>query len=86
MNEENLNGTLLAMLSGAAGLNFNSDLQIPRRIPVAEATRESCVCEERRWETGRPMGAVLAAQRAQNAAAGYAVDYRRKRRAPSFNE
>ena len=61
MNEENLNGTLPAMLSGAVGLNFNSDLQIPYMFPLTEATRDSCVCEERCWETDRPMDMVLAA-------------------------
>ena len=86
MNEENLNGTLPAMLSGAVGLNFNSDLQIPYRFPVTETTRDRCVCEERCWETDRPIDMVLAAQRAQNAAAGYAADYQCKRCAPSFNE
>eukprot|EP00959_Pyramimonas_sp_CCMP1952_P394770 8271415-Pyramimonas_sp.AAC.1 len=61
MNEDNLNGTLPAMLSGAAGLNFKSDLQIPHRIPVTEATHDRCVCvcvcvcEERCWETDRPV-------------------------------
>eukprot|EP00959_Pyramimonas_sp_CCMP1952_P327902 6864792-Pyramimonas_sp.AAC.1 len=69
MNEENLNGTLPALLSGAVGLNLKRDLQIPYRFPVIEATRDSCVCEEMCWETDRPIDVVLAAQRAQNAAA-----------------
>ena len=63
MNEESLNGTLPAMLSGAAGLNVNRDLHIPHRIPVAEATRDTCVSAKRRWETDRPVDAVPAAQR-----------------------
>eukprot|EP00959_Pyramimonas_sp_CCMP1952_P229236 4793102-Pyramimonas_sp.AAC.1 len=46
MNEENLNGALPAMLSGAAGLNFNSDFQIPHRPPVTEATHDEVVCGE----------------------------------------
>eukprot|EP00959_Pyramimonas_sp_CCMP1952_P370587 7761484-Pyramimonas_sp.AAC.1 len=70
VKEENLNGALPAMLRGAVGLNFNSDLQIPHRFPVTEATHDSCAREERRWETDRPIDAVLAAQRAQNAATG----------------
>eukprot|EP00959_Pyramimonas_sp_CCMP1952_P143369 3001490-Pyramimonas_sp.AAC.1 len=74
------------MLSGAVGLNFNSDVQIPHRFPVIEATRDSCVCEDLCWETDRPIDVVLAAQRAQNVAAGCAADYQRKRCAPSFNE
>eukprot|EP00959_Pyramimonas_sp_CCMP1952_P272746 5701809-Pyramimonas_sp.AAC.1 len=74
------------MLSGAVGLNFNSDLQIPHRFPVTEATHDSGVCEERRWGADRPIDMVLAAQRAQGAAARYSADYQCKRRAPSFNE
>eukprot|EP00959_Pyramimonas_sp_CCMP1952_P309608 6479393-Pyramimonas_sp.AAC.1 len=86
MNEDNLNGTSPAMPSGAVGLNFNSDLQIPHMFPVTETTHDSCVCDERCWETERPMDMVLAAQRAQNAAAGYAADHQCKRCAPSLNE
>ena len=58
MNEDSLNGILPPMLSGTAGFNFNTDLQIPYRIPVTEATHDTCVCTERCWETDRPhMGA-----------------------------
>ena len=81
MHEEILNGTLPPMHSGAAGLNFNAELQIAHRIPVTEATHDTCACAERCWETDRLVDMALAAQRAQNAAA---ADYQCKRCAPSF--
>eukprot|EP00959_Pyramimonas_sp_CCMP1952_P116701 2439255-Pyramimonas_sp.AAC.1 len=72
------------MLSCSVGVNFHGDLRIPRRFPATEATRDSWACEERFLEAGWPMDAVVAAQRAQTAAAGYAADYQCKRRAPFF--
>ena len=86
MNEPNLNGTLPVMLCGGVGLNFNSDLQIPYRFPITKATHASDICDNACWEVECDMDVVLAAQRAQNAAAGYAADYQCKRSASSFNK
>eukprot|EP00959_Pyramimonas_sp_CCMP1952_P056571 1181423-Pyramimonas_sp.AAC.1 len=49
-NEENLNGTLLALLSGGLGLNFSSDVQLPYRFPILEQTHDGGACAERCWD------------------------------------
>ena len=85
-NEENLNGTLPAILSGGLGLNFNSDLQLPHRFLILAETHDATICDEKCWEGADSKDIVLAAQRAQNAQAGYAADYGAKRLASSFNE
>ena len=76
MNDEYLNGTHPAML---AAQRFNSDVQLPYRFPILQATHSNCdkgcveddeACEDL---------IVRAAQVAQDAQAGYACDYCTKR-------
>ena len=86
MNEPNLNGTLPALLCGAPGLNFNSDVQLPYRFPITESTHATEVCCELCWEATSDLEVIKAAQKAQNAAAGYAVDYQCKNCASAYNE
>jgi hypothetical protein len=86
MNEENLNGSMSAILAGCPGLNFNNDIQIPYRFPIIDEIHDANVCIERCWQDMGDTEMVLAAQTQQNAQAGYAADYQNKRSAQSFNE
>ena len=84
MNEENLNGTHPALL--AAEGSFNSDVQLPYRLPVCDATTHApadlcdCDCPAQHDENE----VIEATQIAQDAQAGYACDYSNKRSAKTF--
>ena len=83
MSDEYLNGTHPAML---AAQRFNSDVQLPHRFPILQATHansdKSCVEDDEACEDL----IVRAAQVAQDAQAGYACDYCTKRPPMAFNE
>ena len=80
-----LNGTCPALVCGLPGCNSNSDVQLPYRFPLTTATHhKSCTHNCTELETKKHT--VRAAQRSQNAQAGYAADYQCKRCARSFNE
>ena len=83
MDEANLNSTLPALLCGAPGLNFNSDEQLPYRCPIIEAPE---LCCERCREAASDVSVIKAAQKAPNAAADYAADYKFKNCASAYNE
>jgi len=87
MNEENLNGTHPALLVGptASGGAFNSDVQLPYRMPICEATH-SRTCDKPCIERFSAEEVIDAAQSAQDAQAGYACDYQNKRGPCAFNE
>ena len=72
-NEENLNGTHPALL---ATLRCNSDVQLPYRLPLCSATH---ACEGNCLEDLDENAMIEAAQRSQDAQAGYACDYCNKR-------
>ena len=83
-NDESLNGTHPVLL---AALQCNSDVQLPYRLPICEAThadedRYALKC----FELASSKSIVEAAQAAQDAQAGYACDYQNKRLARSCNE
>ena len=82
MNHENLNGTSSAML---AVQQFNSDVQIPYRLPICEETHAAC-CENACWQVKDTQTMVQACQAGQDAQAGYACDYCAKRQPMAFNE
>jgi hypothetical protein len=86
MNDPNLNGTLPALLCGAPGLNFNSDVQLPYRFPIKECTHAAAVCDGLCCEETSELEVIKTAQKAQNAAAGYAADYQCKNCASAYNE
>ena len=80
MNHESLNGTHPAML---AAHRFNSDVQLPYRLPICAETHD---CEENCVGQVEEDAIVEAAQVAQDAQAGYACDYCNKRQPMAFNE
>ena len=85
MNEENLNGTHPALL--AAEGSFNSDVQLPYRLPVCVASHApsdlcDCGCPAQHDENE----VIEGTQIAEDAQAGYACDYSNKRSAKTFNE
>ena len=80
MNDEWLNGTHPAML---AAHRFNSDVQLPYRLPICEATT---TCDKVCLESVDEDDMILASQLAQDAQAGYACDYCNKRQPMAFNE
>ena len=82
MNQEYNNGTSPAML---AVQTCNSDVQLPYRLPICEATH-SVACENRCWEACDEQTIIEAAQCSQDAQAGYACDYCCKRQPMAFNE
>ena len=82
MNHENLNGTSSAML---AVQQFNSDVQIPYRLPICEETHAAC-CDNACWQVKDTQTMVQACQAGQDAQAGYACDYCAKRQPMAFNE
>ena len=82
MNQESVNGTHPAML---AAHQFNSDVQLPYRFPITQATHSS-VCDDRCYEGADETIIVQAAQASQDAQAGYACDYSNKRQPMAFNE
>ena len=69
-----------------AAQRFNSDVQLPYRFPILQATHsncdKSCVEDDEACEDL----IVRAAQVAQDAQAGYACDYCTKRPPMAFNE
>ena len=83
-NEESLNGTHLVLL---AALQCNSDVQLPYRLPICEATHDDVNrCSDDCYSSSTTKDIVEAAQAAQDAQAGYACDYQNKRGARSCNE
>ena len=82
MNHESLNATMPAML---AVQQFNSDVQLPYRLPMCPETH-SAACRENCLEGADADNIVEAAQFAQDAQAGYACDYCSKRQPMAFNE
>ena len=80
MNHEWLNGTHPAML---AAHRFNSDVQVPYRLPICEATIS---CEGKCLASVDEEEMILASQLAQDAQAGYACDYCNKRQPMAFSE
>ena len=82
MNHESLNGTSLAMLSVQ---QFNSDVQLPYRLPLCQQTH-SAACADACVEEADEQNIVEAAQFGQDAQPGYACDYCSKRQPMAFNE
>eukprot|EP00973_Karenia_brevis_P007737 1050505-Karenia_brevis.AAC.1 len=68
MNHESLNGTAPAML---AVQQFNSDVQLPYRLPICEATH-SALCPDACVADADEDTIVEAMQCSQDAQAGYA--------------
>ena len=71
-NEESLNGTHPVLL---AALQCNSDVQLPYRLPICEATHDDVNrCSDDCYSSSTTKEIVEAAQAAQDAQAGYACD------------
>ena len=83
MNHAWLNGTHPALL---AAHGFNSDVQLPYRFPITEATHSSHVCLLKCFDFLDERTMVNAAQVSQDAQAGYACDYQNKRQPMACNE
>ena len=84
MNHEYHNGTHPAML---AAMRFNSDVQLPYRLPVSAETHASDLCDKPDCVGEVDEDEIIdACQQAQNAQAGYACDYCAKNQAMAFNE
>ena len=82
-NEEYLNGTHPAM---SVALPYNSDVQLPYRLPICQGTHASKHCKEDCINSVNNEELLEATQNAQDAQAGYACDYQNKRAARSCNE
>ena len=82
MNHESLNGTSPAML---AVQQFNSDVQLPYRLPLCDATHSEACDKDCLGEREEAL-IVEAMQFGQDAQAGYACDYSAKRQPMAFNE
>ena len=82
-NEENFNGTHPAM---TVALPYNSDVQLPYRLPICFSTHATKHCAEDCINTVNYKEMLNAAQNSQDAQAGYACDYQNKRAARSCNE
>ena len=80
MNHESLNGTHPGML---AGLGCNSDVQLPYRFPITQATH---FCSDPTCLQFYDEVIIHATQVAQDAQAGYACDYATKRQPMAFSE
>lgn len=77
MNEANINGSHPAML---ATQQCNSDVQLPYRLPICEATHSDlCPLKEKCLAMFNISDVVRSCQVAQDAQAGYACDYQCKR-------
>ena len=85
-NHEYLNGTSAALVCGLPGLGNNSDVQVPYRFPITMQTHKASVCPLECHKVVKIWDVVHAAQRAQNAQAGYACDYLIKRNVRAFFE
>ena len=85
MNTPNLNGSHPAMLAAQA---CNSDVQLPYRLPVCEATHNDELCDSRKscLESVDEKKMIEACQISQDAQAGYACDYTCKRQPCGCNE
>ena len=66
--------------------SFNTDVQIPWRLPITQATHNTRLCEHPCLETNTASAMVVAAGKCQAAQAGYACDYCNKRLARGFQE
>ena len=85
MNHESLNGSAGVLL---AAQQFNSDVQLPYRFPLCEATH-SQQCEAEcllNYDEAEEAAMVQMTQFAQDAQCGYACDYCSKRQPMAFNE
>ena len=82
MNHESLNGTSPALL---AAQQFNSDVQIPYRVPLTADSHSKQCCELCLQEDDE-LTMVQSFQFGQDAQAGYACDYCSKRQPMAFNE
>ena len=83
MNHEYLNGTHPALL---VALRFNSDVQLPYRMPIIQQTHSDLCDSETCLEEVDPSEIIDIVQNNQNAQAGYACDYCAKNQALAFNE
>jgi len=85
MNHESLNGSANALL---AVQQFNSDVQLPYRFPLCDATHSQQCDEEclQDFDEADEIAMVYATQFAQDAQCGYACDYCSKRQPMAFNE
>ena len=66
-----------------AAHGFNSDVQLPYRLPICVAT---ITCNGKCLESVDEEEMILASQLAQDAQAGYACDYCNKRQPMAFSE
>ena len=74
VNDPNVNGSHPALLAAPAGGATNSDVQLPYRLPICEATHaEGSLCDEDCVATANLETIVEDAQKAQDAQAGYAA-------------
>ena len=84
MNHAYLNGTHPAML---VAMRFNSDVQLPYRLPVSSETHADDCCDNPKCVGDVDEDEIIdSCQNAQNAQAGYACDYTAKNQAMAFNE
>ena len=85
MNHDSLNGSASALLSVQ---QFNSDVQIPYRLPVCETTHSRLCCKDclGLWSADDEAAMIQATQLAQDAQCGYTCDYCSKRQPAAFNE
>ena len=82
-NDEYLNGTHPAM---SVALPFNSDVQLPYRLPICAGTHASEFCSEKCVDIVNHTALIEATQYSQDAQIGYACDYQNKRAARCCNE
>ena len=85
MNHDSLNGSASALLSVQ---QFNSDVQIPYRLPVCETTHSRLCCKDclGLCSADDEAAMIQATQLAQDAQCGYTCDYCSKRQPAAFNE
>ena len=70
----------------AADGSFNTDVQIPWRLPITERTHNHSLCQQACIDADTHATMVIAAAKCQAAQAGYACDYATKRLARGFQE
>ena len=82
-NDEYLNGTHPAM---SVALPYNSDVQLPYRLPVCAHTHATQFCGDNCLAIVDHNASIEATQYSQDAQIGYACDYQNKRAARCCNE
>ena len=82
-NDENLNGSHPALL---AGLQCNSDVQLPYRFVIDETTHDNTECSEQCWKLANVKDLTEIIQTCQDAQTGYTCDYQNKRNPIAVHE